>query len=251
MEKLSDRLQMIADNIRKGETMADIGTDHGFLPIYLLKNEISPRVIMSDVNSGPLARAKENFCEAFGIEGLSQEELLGKSMAEFRLGSGLETIGTGEVDDIVIAGMGGKLIVEILMTDFEKTALFKKFILQPRNGLGHLRSYLNAAGFDIEKELLVREADNICNVIVVNVDAAKLKDIKLSTEWFRNYEPTPEEEYPAVLTDGSPLNREYIEKHLEKYREIARRINELSADGSDHEKLQYVNGFIEHLEGLK
>ena len=233
---------MIADNIRKGETMADIGTDHGFLPIYLLKNEISPRVIMSDVNSGPLARAKQNYCEAFEIT---------EGNADFRLGSGLETVGVGEVDDIVIAGMGGKLIVEILMTDFEKTASFKRFILQPRNGLGHLRSYLNAAGFDIEKELLVREADNICNVIVVNVDTEKLKDIKLSTEWFRNYEPTPEEEYPAVLADGTPLNREYLEKHLEKNREIAMKINELTADGSDHEKLQYVNGFIEHLEGLK
>ncbi|MBO4725681.1 MAG: SAM-dependent methyltransferase [Firmicutes bacterium] len=236
--------------------MADIGTDHGFLPIYLLKNGISPRVIMSDVNSGPLARAKQNYCESFGIAevvGDINSNMVNHAVenADFRLGSGLETIGIGEVDDIVIAGMGGKLIVEILMTDFEKTASFKRFILQPRNGLGHLRSYLNAAGFDIEKELLVREADNICNVIVVSVDSVKLKDIKLSTEWFRNYEPTPEEEYPAVLADGTPLNREYLEKHLEKYREIARKINELSADGSDHEKLQYVNGFIEHLEGLK
>ena len=246
MEKLSDRLQMIADNIRKGETMADIGTDHGFLPIYLLKNGISPRVIMSDVNRGPLARAKENYCEAFGTDVIGDAA----DNADFRLGSGLETLGVGEVDDIVIAGMGGKLIVEILMTDFKKTASFKRIILQPRNGLGHLRSYLNAAGFRIEKELLVREVDNICNVLVVETEGAKLEDVRLTPEWFRTYEPTPEEEFPAVLADGSALNREYLKKHLEKYRAIAKNINELSADGADNEKLQYVNGFIEHLERL-
>lgn len=241
MEKLSERLQMIADNIKKGETMADIGTDHGFLPIYLLKKDISPRVIMSDVNRGPLVRAGRNYAETFGS---------GDERADFRLGSGVETIGAGEVDDIVIAGMGGKLIVEILMTDFKKTVSFKKIILQPRNGLGHLRNYLNAAGFTIEKELLVREVDNICNILVLSTDGADLKDVHVSPEWFREYNPTPEEEFPAVLANGDALNNEYLQRNLDKYREIARQIAERSAEGEGNDKLDYVNNFIDHLQRL-
>lgn len=232
---------MIADNIKKGETMADIGTDHGFLPIYLLKKDISPRVIMSDVNRGPLVRAEKNYTEAFES---------GDERADFRLGSGVETIGAGEVDDIVIAGMGGKLIVEILMTDFKKTVSFKKIILQPRNGLGHLRNYLNAAGFTIEKELLVREVDNICNILVISTDGADLKDVHVSPEWFREYNPTPEEEFPAVLANGGALNSEYLQRNLDKYREIARQITERSAEGEGNDKLNYVNNFIDHLQRL-
>jgi tRNA (adenine22-N1)-methyltransferase len=156
MDKLTDRLQLMANEIETGETMADIGTDHGFLPLYLWKNEISPHVIMCDISEPSLAKAK-------GAAGAYQ---FGKEM-EFRAGNGLEVLEAGEVDAIVIAGMGGILIGNILSANPEKTRSFAKFILQPRNNAGHLRYWLISNGYEITKNQLVREGKFICEIITV------------------------------------------------------------------------------------
>ena len=73
MIKLSDRLQMIADEIKKGETVADIGTDHGLLPIFLYESGRSPRVILGDINKGPLEKARENIALHFGADALDDD----------------------------------------------------------------------------------------------------------------------------------------------------------------------------------
>ncbi len=156
MNRLTDRLQMIADEIKKGETMADIGTDHGFLPLYLWENGISPSVIMCDISEPSLAKAKA----ASGAYQFGNE-------LDFRAGDGLKVLKTGEVDAVVIAGMGGLLIRDILADDPAKTFSFKKFILQPRNNAGHLRYWLASNGFNIAKNQLVREGKFICEVITV------------------------------------------------------------------------------------
>lgn len=174
MKKLTDRLQLIADEIEKGETMADIGTDHGFLPLYLWKTGISPHVIMCDISEPSLAKAK-------GAAGAYQ---FGRELA-FRAGDGLDVLESGEVDDVVIAGMGGFLIISILSSDPKKTKSFNKFILQPRNNSGHLRYWLITNGYEITKNQLVREGKFICEII-------SAKPIK-----------KPENEYLSLL-DGLP-----------------------------------------------
>ena len=156
MNGLTDRLQMVADEIQQGETMADIGTDHGFLPLYLWEKGISPSVIMCDVSEPSLAKAKA----AAGAYQFGHE-------LDFRVGDGLQILKSGEVDDIVIAGMGGLLIRDILAFDLEKTCSFGKFILQPRNNSGILRFWLASHCFDIVKNQLVREGKFICEVITV------------------------------------------------------------------------------------
>ena len=156
MNGLTDRLQMIADEIQQGETMADIGTDHGFLPLYLWEKGISPSVIMCDVSEPSLAKAKA----AAGAYQFGHE-------LDFRVGDGLQILKSGEVDDIVIAGMGGLLIRDILAFDLEKTCSFGKFILQPRNNSGILRYWLASHCFDIVKNQLVREGKFICEIITV------------------------------------------------------------------------------------
>ena len=120
MNRLTDRLQLLADQIENGETMADIGTDHGFLPLYLWQQGISPAVIMCDISEPSLAKAKA----AAGALQFGRE-------LDFRAGDGLNVLAPGEVDVIVIAGMGGLLIRDILSDDLEKTRSFSKFILQP------------------------------------------------------------------------------------------------------------------------
>ena len=134
--------------------MADIGTDHGFLPLYLWEKGISPKVIMCDISEPSLAKAK-------GAAGSYQ---FGSELS-FRAGDGLRVLDSGEVDDIVIAGMGGLLIVDILSDDMNKTMSFKKYIFQPRNNSGRLRYWLVSHGFDITRNQLVREGKFICEVI--------------------------------------------------------------------------------------
>ena len=156
MNGLTDRLQMIADGIKRGETMADIGTDHGFLPLYLWENGISPTVILCDVSEPSLAKAKA----AAGAYQFGHE-------LDFRAGDGLTVLAAGEVDAVVIAGMGGLLIRDILARDLVKTCSFRKYILQPRNNAGLLRYWLASHNFEITKNQLVREGKFICEIITV------------------------------------------------------------------------------------
>ena len=154
MNGLTDRLQMIADEIEIGETMADIGTDHGFLPLYLWEKGISPSVIMCDISEPSLAKAKA----AAGAYQFGRE-------LDFRAGDGLTILQSGEVDAIVIAGMGGLLIRDILAADMKKACSFRKFIFQPRNNAAHLRYWLASKGFAVLKNQLVREGKFICEII--------------------------------------------------------------------------------------
>ena len=156
MIKLSDRLQKIADFIEPGESVADIGTDHGFLPIALWERGKCPHVILGDINAGPLEKARANI----------QKHYPDKTF-DVRIGSGIQTVLPAEVDVIVIAGMGGLLIAEILGDDLKKSKSFKKLILQPRNAQDKLRLWLVENGFDFADETLVRERKYLCEIILV------------------------------------------------------------------------------------
>ena len=229
MNKLSDRLQLIADNIDNGETMADIGTDHGFLPMYLLEKRISPFVIMADVSAGSLDKARDNF--SFEKERLAAAPegavYADEHKCSFRLGSGLSVLKPAEVDAVVFAGMGGRLMIELLQEDFAKTCSYTKFILQPRNGQGQLRHWLKEAGLSVEKELLVMETPHICNILVVStMGHSKAPTFFADAKWFRGYEPTPAEELPeAIIRDNGKLGRQLFSERLAHYREVLSGIN--------------------------
>ena len=96
--RLSKRIRALADSVTKGHTAADIGTDHGYVPMLLIRDGISPRVIMSDISEGSLAKARETFRQCGLMDKVRDED--------FRTGDGLETIGAGEVD--------GKFACEII-----------------------------------------------------------------------------------------------------------------------------------------
>ena len=117
MIKLNDRLQIIAERLKDEKTMADIGTDHGFLPVFLLQSGQCDQVILADISVPSLAKAEENCSRYFTGE---YEECAAR--AEFRVGDGLTVLKPGEVDAVVIAGVGGKLITELLERDMEHTA---------------------------------------------------------------------------------------------------------------------------------
>ena len=138
--KLSKRLQTIADFVKKGAVVADIGTDHAHIPIYLIKNNIISKAYACDINAGPLEKAKENI-NYYGIKNI-----------ELRLSNGLEKLKTDEADTFIIAGMGGELIIDIL--DRGQGFFDKKntFILSPHTKIEEVRNYLLRKGLKILKE---------------------------------------------------------------------------------------------------
>ena len=208
MTVLTDRLQEIAENIEPGETVADIGTDHGLLPVYLVKTGIAPYAIMTDISPGSLAKAQKH-CKEEGVE----------EQAECRLGDGLEVIRPREADVIVIAGMGGLLMHEILTRDSEKTRSFKKFVLQPRSAVGQLRCRLTKEGYAIPQESLVREGKFLCEVLTVLPpdDRKEVTDSLYRT----GFENVPEDsilwEVPVWMAERSdPIYRELITRRLKR-----------------------------------
>ena len=239
MIKLSGRLKAIAGFVDKGETVADVGTDHGFLPLYLLDNGISPKVILTDVSPGSLDKARLSCIEHFDRE---FEKRMGSDF-ELRLGDGLEPILPGETETVIMAGMGGLLMSEIMGQDIDKTRTFGKFVLQPRNNVGRLRKWLYLSGFYIAEETLVRERKRICEILkVIPAGTAERKNLKAA-----DVEEDVMFEYPDMLVDEpNPLTEEYLLQHLEKEKVIKSRIMK----GKDRTKLAVTEERIGRLESL-
>ncbi len=149
-------MKALAGAVIKAEPAADIGTDHAFVPIALISSAAVPYMILSDLREGPLKKAEENLRRAAADPGLY----------ELRLGGGLSVLKDGEVSSVIIAGMGGESIRDILAESIEKSRSFKRLILQPRKRSWLLRSWLYDNGFDIKDEQLVRESRKICEIII-------------------------------------------------------------------------------------
>lgn len=235
MINISDRLKAIALEIFTGETMADIGTDHGFLPVYLWERRICPHVVMADISKGSLAKARET-CSLYHP---------GENF-DIRLGSGLEVLENGEVDDIVIAGMGGLLMVEIFQKDMIKTKSFKKYILQPRSAVGPLRHWLFHNGFTVEEETLVREGKFICEILTAIPKREKVVDFEIMNEpadsikwevpsWLMNKE------------DGNDLIEDYLTRKLSREEKILKEMKKGKNTDTESviKKIEYLKSLLE------
>lgn len=218
--KLSDRLAAIAGFITKGDRVADIGTDHGLLPIFLYKENLSPKIILCDIKQGPLEKAKRNI------------SVYAPDMAaDIRLGSGLEPIALGEVDTVVIAGMGGDVISEILAKDPLKTKSIKTFILQPRNAKDKLRMWLYMQGYTVSREKLVREGKYICEIIVV--DTSVTVDLSERKRVFEKKVSDLDFEINHLLLSGKdPLLKELIECRIKSEEKIISSIRKKGSTAS-------------------
>ena len=144
--KLTPRLALIASLVQDGATVADIGTDHAYIPIYLVNSGIAKHAVASDKSIGPLKIAEENI-KLYGCE---DKILVLQS-------DGLAAYAAGAVDTIIIAGMGGLLIAEILEGNKYVAKSAKRLILQPMTAGTELREYLVANGYIITDEKVARE----------------------------------------------------------------------------------------------
>ena len=142
--QLSMRLRAIAGMVTKGNRLADVGCDHGYLSIWLVSEKTVPSAIAMDVRPGPLSR--ENIIR-YGLE----------DYIETRLSDGLAKLEPGEGDTLVIAGMGGPLMERILKDGAKVREGFQELILQPQSDLPHFRHFLSEIGWEIVREEMIKE----------------------------------------------------------------------------------------------
>lgn len=301
---LSERLKAIKSKIENSESVADIGTDHGYLLLSILEDQISRgsegnnhfanadisenptarcseagsnnptvrKLIMTDVSKGSLDKARQNFDklnEYLDFGGNSNS--LPSVEPAFRLGDGLEPLEYAEVDTIVMAGIGGHLMTEIMDWDIAKTLSFKKYILQPRNNLGELVKYLDKHQISVEEFLLVPEEKRLCEILVcatpVNPGAVANSDTKVNTNTNINTDTdtdTGDEdsrfsdiyyEFPDFLVSmAGPYTRKYLENKLSVEERIVENIKagrkEASAETTTDETLLYRQKKIERINYL-
>lgn len=221
--KLDNRLALCAELVRNNARIADIGTDHAYLPIWLARTGRISHAIAADLRPEPLHSGKENIAK-YHVE----------NMIETRLSDGLTAITADEVDDIIIAGMGGELIAKIIDAAPWVRDNKKHLILQPMTKSEHLREYLYKNGFEIIKENAV-VADN--KVYSVMCCVYSEKEIVFDNTAI----------YIGKLNeDNSDAAREYI---LGKIKMLELKANGLSVSGHD-EEAQKIRSIISEIKQL-
>lgn len=153
MVSLSPRLSAVAKLVRRGSVLADVGCDHGFLPVYLLQNGIIDSAVASDINQGPLSS-----CEQLVIKESLQNKV------KLVLSDGLRGIACNSYTDVTFCGMGGELISSILNVSKGHFSPDKHYIFNPMTHPEILRKYLCDNGFEIDNDFIVREQNHYYNV---------------------------------------------------------------------------------------
>ena len=169
MVKISNRLTTAAALVTQGYTLADVGTDHGYIPIYLLQQEKIPSAIAMDINEGPLERAKEHIA-LYGLQAYIQT----------RLSDGVAALKPGEVEAVLIAGMGGGLVMHILKDGEKVCQSAKELILQPQSEIEHVREFLREEGYTILAEDMVYEDGKFYPMMKVQYQGENVEELKLS-----------------------------------------------------------------------
>lgn len=165
--RLQPRLQCLADCVPRGTRLADVGTDHGYLPVWLLQNGRIASAIASDINAEPLEHARRTAAE-YGVT------------LDLRLCPGLDAVAPNEADTVAIAGMGGETIIAILQAatwDWRG----KTLLLQPMTKAELLRRYLTEHGFRIASERLVLDKGTIYPVLTV--EAGESQALSSAEAW--------------------------------------------------------------------
>lgn len=163
-------MKAVASMVTAGYTLCDVGTDHGYVPIALVQGNIIPKAIAVDINKGPLERANEHI----RANGLTEQ-------ITTRLSNGLEAIHDGEVDSIVIAGMGGELVIHILTAGETVCRSAKELILQPQSEVSKVREYVRNTGYKIVDEDMIWRTENTIRCS----DVCRVRTIPHGTIWTR------------------------------------------------------------------
>lgn len=221
---LSKRMECVASMVTPGGRLADVGCDHGYLPIWLFETGRIAGAVAMDIRPGPLERAKANIAQ----HGLGQ-------YIQTRLSDGMEKLAPGEVDSAILAGMGGKLMVRILSESPGTVQRLREMVLEPQSETAALRKYLMEAGFQIEAEDMVLEDGKFYPVMrAVPVGTSE----ELSAEQLRFGPRLLENRHPVLLA------------YLHREEEVSLRLEEsLQRAGSPRaeERLREIQEEIQHI----
>lgn len=229
MVQLSKRLQAVADFVDNCGILADVGTDHGYIPVCLVEWGKARRAIAMDVNQGPLLRAEEHI-RRYGM---------GKRI-ETRLSDGCSALKPGEADVIVISGLGGGLMMEILRQGEQVVRTAESLVLQPQSELMAFREFLYENGYEVKAETMVQEDGKYYPVIKARTAASAGMSEESTTAGREPYLPAnlpghiSEEQYariafrygPMLLAQNHPVLREYLLNQKEQKEKILLHLRE-------------------------
>ena len=196
--RLSKRLETIASFVPEGSRIADIGTDHGYIPIHLVQE--AKHAIAMDVREGPLLRAQAHIQEA-GLQ----------TQVEVRLSDGLLKLEENEADCVVIAGMGGELMIHILEAGRDLWESIPYLVLSPHSELDKVRRFLEEQEFFIERETMIKEEGKYYTVMGVSREtrAGNKEEWEISYRYGR-----------SLLESKDPVLKEYLKKEEEQLGQI-------------------------------
>lgn len=224
---LKGRLKLLADKVPECNIAADIGTDHAYLPIYLIQQHICKKAVASDVRIGPVSSADKNI-------GLYKM----KDKIETRLGSGLDTLAENEADVIIIAGMGGRLLTELLEANMQKASAASALILQPMNDMDVVRKWLFDNKFDIYDEELAAEGSKFYCVMAAKYDGRD-----------KSYEAFQLQVGQKLIEKRDPLLKPYCEMKIAQISAVLKQLEEMEDNSrlkSNYSKLK--NDYIRLIE---
>lgn len=199
--QLSKRLEAVANMVSVGNRLVDVGTDHSYIPIYLCESGKIPSAIAMDINKGPLNRAREHIKE-HNLENIIQT----------RLSDGVTALKSGEGDTLIIAGMGGGLVIKILSEGLEVISSIKELILQPQSEIEEVRRFLKERGYMIIEENIV-------------IDDGKYYPMMKAVKGMTDYDDVLFFKYGKLLLEGrNEVLKLFLEKELSTYINIEERL---------------------------
>lgn len=224
---MDQRLLAASQMITTGMPVADIGTDHVQLPLYLVGSGLVPSVIATECGDRPYQRAAQIVRMT---DHLSQITL--------RQGDGLQVLKPGEVDTVVIMGMGGDTIAEIVSRDWNHAESFSRFVLQPMTRAGTVRRLLVGRGWQIQDEKVVRQRERFFVLIQFEPDRNT-----------RQLSALEAEVGPLLLHSIGPVEQAYRQACLNKMKILHRRLM-FSRSAESQEKAMYFLDMFQELEGI-
>ena len=216
--KLSNRLEMVVSFVKPGTAAADVGTDHGHVPVELVRRGIVDHAYAMDVRKGPLSKAEENIAAA----GL-------KDKIETRLSDGVNKLKAGEANTVIIAGMGGELVIHILEEGRHVWETVEQWILSPHSELHKVREWLVQNGFTIVKEDMVFEEGKFYTVMDVRPCTSADANVEYQVEKDYRYSPYLRAQKHPVFVDFLKDEEEKLltlKANLEKLTEQSERAKE-------------------------
>ncbi len=231
---LSQRLQAVADLVGETGVVADVGTDHGYIPVFLVSSGKAKRAIAMDVNEGPLARAKEHIRQS-GLQ----------AQIEARLSDGLAALQPKEAQAIVIAGMGGALMARILADGRKVARTAKRLVLQPQSELYFFRRFLLEEGYRIVEEDMVYEDGKFYSMMAVEtvspgmqVNMGEMTDMELAYG-------------PLLLAGSHPVLKQYLLRQREQKQKILENLRKNARQDASERKMQLTKELAEIEEILE